>query len=329
MKRYILPNSVIVFFFLISYSYSQESYPSGSPMGKIYASYKYQLTGEQGDNQFEIEKALLGYTFNIDNNFSTQIVIEMKQTPVVEGDTKRYVLLRNALIAYKKDKLTVTFGLSDGRGHKVPFAYWGKRYLSKPFLLNYKYLNIADLGIIVDYRLSSRLSVDAAILNGEGHTKMALDNKLLYAAGVTFIPAEGMAIRLYSDIYSRGDSVKNTVAAFAGYRDEKFSIGIEGGYKADYDWTDKHNVYGFSGFAGYMISQKVELFGRYDRVSSVILDGETNPWNIDMDGSHIISGLQYIHSPSIKFSINYQGWFPTGGSGVRWDFAQLNTEFRF
>jgi len=329
MKKYIFLNSVLLFILLISYSYSQESYPSVRTFGKIYAGYKFQVTGDPGKNQFEIEKALLGYSINIDNRFSSQIVIEMRQTPVTEGNTERYVLLRNAQIAYKKDKLTITFGLTDGRGHKVSYTYWGKRYLSKPFLLNYKYLNIADVGIIVDYRLSPRLSFDAAVLNGEGHTRMVLDNRLLYAAGATFIPAEGMTIRLYSDIYSRGNSVKNTFAAFAGYRNDKFSIGFEGNFKADYDWTDRHNVYGFSGFAGYMITPKVELFGRYDHVSSVILEGESIPWNIDNDGFHIISGLQYIYSKHMKLSINWQGWFPSGGSGERWDYAHLNAEFRF
>ena len=153
--------------------FAQNEYPSGTPIGRIFADYRYSLNNNINYNGFGVTRAWLGYKYALDENFSAQIIVDLG-SPFGNEDVsaKRYMFIRNALISYKKDGLTLTFGVTDERASKTELKLWGKRYLSRPFLLNYKFANIADIGIVADYKVSDVLAFDAAILNGEGYTKI-------------------------------------------------------------------------------------------------------------------------------------------------------------
>ena len=81
-------------------------------------------------------------------------------------------------------------------------------------------------------------------MNGQGFTSFDKEKSLLFGAGVTVKPFTDFIIRVFGDRYKRDDSVKNTFASFAGYKNSRFSLGVEYNYKTDFDWTDNHNVYG-------------------------------------------------------------------------------------
>lgn len=322
--------TIILGYFITGSLNSQEITPSGKPIGKIYADFRQQINGESSYHGFAVTRAFIGYAYRVDKNLSAQVLLDIGDPLSNEEiSSKRYTYIRNAFISYNLNNLTLTFGVTDGIGHREPLVFWGKRYLSPPFLLNYRYVNIADIGLIADYSISPMLSFDFMIMNGEGFTNIQADNSFLYGAGVTFKPVDGFILRLFGDTYKNDEAVKNTVASFAGYKNSRFSLGVEYNYKTDFDWTDQHNVFGYSAMGSYYLSDKFELFARYDRSASVTPEGETDPWNLLKDGSLIVTGVQFKQSKNLKLSINYQGWTPKSDETLRWDFIQCNLEFQF
>lgn len=328
MFKIITITTVLLFF--QSVVIAQDTIPSGKPIAIIYSDYRQQLNGDGSFAGFGVSRAFIGYSYKIDNHLSARILLDIGD-PLrnEEVSSKRYSYLRNALIAYRMEKLTLTFGITDGRGHKEPLVFWNKRYLARTFLLNFKYMEVADIGLIADYKISPMVSIDAQVMNGEGFTNIQNDNSLLYGAGITVRPENGLIFRFFCDTYSRVDATKNTFASFAGYTSSRFSLGFEFNYKTDFDWIDSHNVYGFSAMGAINLTPDIELFGRYDRSSSVIPGSEQEPWNFEKDGSLIITGIQYTLSKHLRFAVDYQGWTPWSESTPRWDYLQLNAEFVF
>lgn len=309
---------------------AQEEAPSGKAIGIIYADYRQQLNGDGSFKGFEVTRAYLGYDYKIDSHLSARVILDIGD-PMSNEDvsTKRYYYLRNAYISYKYGKLDLTMGISDGLGHTESKDIWNKRYLSRPFLLEYKYMHIADIGVTAVFQASPLISIEAQVMNGEGFTNIQNDNSLLYGAGMTVRPIEGLSFKLFADTYSREDARKNTLTSFAGYTNIRFSVGFEFNYKTDFDWTDTHNVFGYSAVASYNFTDNWQIFGRYDNSSSVIPDGETVPWNINEDGRLVIGGVQYKISSHLRFALNYQGWTPAAIEDSRWDYLQVNAEFKF
>ncbi|MEZ5001053.1 MAG: hypothetical protein R2727_10675, partial [Bacteroidales bacterium] len=105
--------------------------------------------------------------------------------------------------------------------------------------------------------------------------------------------------------------------------------GFEYNYKSDFDWTDGHNVSGYSAIGSYNIDEHWQLFGRFDRSGSVTPEGDTAPWNLSQDGSLVIGGVQYKISSHFRFALNYQGWTPSDQDVSRRDYLQVNAEFKF
>lgn len=321
---------LLISLFAISNLFSQESYPSGKPIGRIFVDFKYSLDKDIDYKGFGAERGWLGYKYLIDEHFSAQVIIDIgKPLGTADLSTKRYAFFRNALVSYNMDKLTVSVGITDTRSSKAELKLWGKRYLSRPFLLNYNFTIIADIGIVVDYNISDIVSIDASILNGEGYTEIEADNSQLYSIGISLTPVKGLTLRAYADTYKGDEAVKNTLAATGGYQHEKFTLAFGYNYKTDFDWTDGNNTGGFTTFGAINLSPKMELFGRYDMLKSVSLEGETEGWNIDNDGSLIVTGVQYKIRKQIKASLNYQAWSPASSSSVSWSYIQANMEFRF
>jgi hypothetical protein len=328
--RIITASLILAAVFTTGNAQQNEELPAGKPIAKIYADYRHQLNGAGSFTGFGVSRAFLGYSYKVDSHLSAQIILDIASPLRNEENTfRRYAFIRNAFIAYRFENLTITAGISDGRGHVEPNNFWGKRYISRPFLLNYFYTIVADIGIIADYSISNTVSFNLQVMNGEGFTNIQNDSTLLYGAGVTVRPSDRFVARFFADTYKKGEARKNTLATFAGYKHDKFSLGAEFNYKTDYDWTDSHNVYGYSIMASYYLGDHFELFCRYDRSSSVILEGEQDPWNILRDGSLLISGIQYTLSKHLRLALDYQGWTPLSAETPRWDYIQANVEFKF
>lgn len=300
---------------------TEEFKPYGNMLGKVHANFHYDFTEDANHSAFELTKGYFGYKHNFTQKVSGKVMMDVGQ-----DDLSVYTaFLKNAYIQWKTtDKLTITFGLAGTKQWKTQEKHWGYRYVAKTIQDKNKFGSSADMGIYFDYKLNDVIQLDLSMNNGEGYKKAQdADGDYKYSAGLTLAPIKGVTIRGYYDIVtipSKGDSLtgfkesQSTIAAFIGYKHEKFRIGAEYNIQTNHKNNLGNDLAGFSGYLTVVISKKLEIFGRYDLLSSVKINStDMNNWNNGKDGAAIIGGLHYKPAKNISVSLNYQGWTPEQG----------------
>ena len=280
----------------------------GNPSVKVFSNFNYSLTTTEGETtfkEFEIKRAYLGYQYNFDNKLSAKITFD-----VGADDGSVYTaFLKIAALSWKaSDKLTLNFGQVGTKNFKFQEKSWGKRYIAKSAQDEYKWASSADAGLTADYKVSNNLSIDAQVLNGEGHKKRQEENGLFRGGfGITYTMSDRIAFRLHQDITARsmyGDSDAsqhiNTLAI--AYHGSSFSLGTEKSrmMNAGNILDNKKDV--LSIFGNYTLSEKYSFFGRYDSLAS------EEDWNLENDGDYTAFGVARKMAKGVKLSVNIQSW---------------------
>jgi len=306
MKR-ILPT---LFFFITACQFinSQTLVSQGKPVGEIFTDFHYSIDDTSKTTGFGINRAYLGYNYTPGGNFSALIIINIG-TPedLSEGSVpKRYGFFREASIAYKKEKLTLNFGMVSTRYADFQQAFWGKRYLAPEYQATYGYGSVADIGIVADYRFSDLLKFDLSLLNGKGYTNVQVDNSLKTALGVNITTSNHIFIRLYGDLMKTQDVLQNTLIGFAGIKNSIFSIGVEYSHKTNLDLLKTHDVWGLSSTGSIFLNKKTEIFARYDYAASVKEPNEVLQWDYTKDATCFIGGIQRTFNNYFQIALNYR-----------------------
>jgi hypothetical protein len=166
-------------------------------------------------------------------------------------------------------------------------------------------------------------------MNGEGYSEIQLDNSLKNSLGMTITPNNNVAIRLYTDIIRQNGIWQQLAIAFAGFKNDRITIGGEISYKSNTDLIKGHHQYGLSTTGGISLTKKTEFFIRYDYAASVRMPGETHPWNNMKDGSLLIGGVQFTLSPNVKIAFDYQGKYPYEVASGKKGLLYVNALFKF
>lgn len=323
--------SILLFFLTFLSLHSQTKEPSGKLFTEIFTDFHYNIKDSLGTTGFGIERAFFGYTYVPGNNFSTTVILNAG-SPSGSADrsnTRRYVHLREAFINYTKDKLSVNLGISKTLIADYQQKFHGKRYLSD----TYQQLNgigyVSDLGLAVNYMLSDVLSADVTIMNGKGYSNLQSDNNLKTSLGFYFTPNKTMVFRIFGDIMKKELLRQSTVLGFAGFKNERLSLGAEVIYKNNMGINKSNDLWGFSGTGSFSLSEKTEMFLRYDHTSSPISDESHLPWNILKDTDFMIAGLQYTFNTNVKIALSYQGTTPESGEVQKTSALYVNALFKF
>src|SRR5437899_4310482 len=118
-----------------------------------------------------------------------------------------------------------------------------------------------DIGVQAEWRIPDRLTLQGAVVNGEGPNRAANpDNRMAYFARAVVTPLKGLdlggAFEGYSD--SSGADVQGV------YRAARWTARAE--YIAERNRRTDVRTKGWYAFAGYYaLPQRVELFGRVER----------------------------------------------------------------
>jgi len=310
---------------------SQTVVNQGKPVGEIFTDFHYNAHDTTKTTGFGINRAHLGYNYTPEGNFSASIMINIG-TPedLSEGAVpKRYGYFREASVTYRKEKLTLSFGMVSTRYADFQQGFWGKRYLGPEYQAAYPYGSVADLGMIIDYRLSDLLKLDLSLLNGKGYTNIQLDNSLKTALGLTISTPGKIYFRLYGDVMKPQGVMQTTLIMFAGTKNNLFSIGVEGSYKTKLDLINGHNIWGISATASIFLNKKTEIFARYDYAASVIIPENYLHWNYKKDNTFFIGGIQYKLSDNLKIALNFRRFNPYNPGQKTTDAIYLNANFKF
>lgn len=297
---------------------------TGKPIVTVFANYSAGLGKVNNVSGFNLERAYLGYDTKVAKNLSAKVVFDIGTSKVKDSDLERLAYIKNAQITWKIDNFTLDFGLIGLQQFNFQEKFWGYRYIAKSFQDQYKFGSSADMGMIGTYKFTKWLSADVSLTNGEGYKKLNIDNNNRYGIGATIEPLKGVAIRAYYDSYSHsdGEGLKNqqTLAAFAGYKHDYFSVGAEYNMQMNTKFKDGKDQNGFSIYATGNINKKFALFARYDSLTS------SDDWNAKSDGNNIIAGLQYTPIKYLKISPNVQSW--KGKDAKSNSYIFLNIEFK-
>jgi hypothetical protein len=285
----------------------EEFKPGGKPSVKIFTNFNSIFSDGENANTFEIKRAYFGYSYNFSKHLSAKILFDFGNPGV--GGLQMTAYLKNAMLTYKQNGITINFGLIGLLQFKVQENAWGYRYVYKSFQDEHKFGSSADIGLTTAYKFNKYLSMDVSLTNGEGYKKIAADSSLRLGFGATINPIKEVTFRAYYDFIEKDDVTQNSLALFAGYTGKGFNLGAEYNKLINHKNSEGEGLTGLSFYGTVKLNKKWKFFGRYDDLVS-----NMNDWNIYKDGNLIIAGFEFSPVKGIKISPNYQGWNPKDNS---------------
>ncbi len=297
--------------------------PKGKAIVQVFGNFNTGFGSENNSRGFELERSYLGYEYNLGNGLSVKSVLDIGKSSDV-SDYNRLAYVKNALVSWKKGNFSLNGGLISTTQFNFQEKFWGYRYIMKDFQDMYKFGSSADLGLSFSYKFAEWISADAIIANGEGYKKIQINDGLNYGAGVTLTPAKGFQIRLYGGINEGVDNSKEDIynlAAFAGYKGEKFSIGAE--YNKMDNASNKKDAdqSGYSIFSSVKVAKATELYARFDDLCS------KDDWNIAKDEQAAIIGAQFKLGKYVKLAPNFRYANPKADGAKDKCYAYINFYF--
>ena len=299
--------------------------PKGKAIVQVFGNFHTGFGAENNDRGFELDRSYLGYEYKLGNGLSVKGVMDIGKSSDV-SDYQRIAYIKNAMVSWKTGNLTLNGGLISTTQFNFQEKFWGYRYIMKSFQDQYKFGNSADLGISATYQFANWISADAIIVNGEGYKKLQKNDGLNYGLGVTLTPVKGLQIRLYGGLNESGEDGKKDIAnlaAFVGYKHEKFTIGAEYNQMWNASFKDDAGQNGYSIFASAKLSQVTNLYARFDNLYS------QNDWNISKDESAAILGAQFKVGKYVKIAPNFRMSMPKADGANNSYTAYVNCYFGF
>jgi len=302
--------------------------PHGEPIVRIFSNFHTDLSNEFNESAFEITRTYLGYKYFVNEYFSTDVKIDIGNlgSALSGSGIKRYVYFKHIALQYNKGKFIWNFGIIPTKLFIMQEKCWGHRYLYKTLPDKHEFGYSADAGTSLEYRFNSNISADISIMNGEGYKKPQLDNTFRTGFGITIQISEHLVSRFYYDFIVK-EEVQSTFVSFLGWENERLTFGIEVDYMTNSNYVLNQNQTGYSMYASYLLSEKFEIFGRFDKLASNKLDGMENNWNNSNDGQAIICGIQFMPVDEAKIALNYRNWYSTAVDTGNQPFLFLSIEF--
>ena len=308
MKRRILTMGIIASLGLGAMAQEPaEETPQGKAIIQVFGNLHTGFGADNDDRGFELDRSYLGYQYSFGKGLQMKAVMDIGKSSSV-SDYQRIAYIKNAQVTWKSGRWTLDGGLISTTQFKVQEKHWGYRYIMKSFQDEYKFGSSADLGISAAYKFTDVVSADAIIVNGEGYKKVQEKDGLQYGLGLTVTPVKGLTLRMYGSLNeSAQNGAKDAYnwAAFAGYQNDRFSLGAEYNIYQNTGFVNDADQYGLSVYGTAHLSKAVDVFARYDYLSS------KDDWNIGKDGTAAILGAQFKVCKYVKIAPNFRMNIPS------------------
>ena len=299
--------------------------PKGKAIVQVFGNFHTGFGAENDDRGFELERSYLGYEYKLGNGLSVKGVMDIGKSSDV-SDYQRIAYIKNAMVSWKTGNLSLNGGLISTTQFNFQEKFWGYRYIMKSFQDQYKFGSSADLGISATYKFADWLSADAIIVNGEGYKKVQKNDGLNYGLGTTLTPVKGLQIRLYGGLNESDEQGKENIvnmAAFVGYKSDKFTIGAEYNKMWNASYKEGQDQYGYSVFASAKLDKKTEVYARFDDLCS------KDDWNKAKDEQAAILGAQFKLGKYVKMAPNIRMSMPKADNLDNGYSAYINCYFGF
>ena len=299
--------------------------PKGKAIVQVFGNFHSGFGETNNDRGFELERSYLGYEYKLVDGLSVKGVMDIGKSSDV-SDYQRIAYIKNAMVSWKKGDFTLNGGLISTTQFNFQEKFWGYRYVMKSFQDEYKFGSSADLGLSASYKFADWVSADAIIVNGEGYKKIQKNDGLNYGLGLTLTPVKGFQVRLYGGLNESGQDGKSDVvnmAAFAGYKCDRFTIGAEYNHMLNASNTKGKDQFGYSAFASVKVAKNADIYARFDELES------KNDWNIAKDEQAAIVGAQFKLGKYVKVAPNFRMSMPKADGAKNEYSAYVNCYFGF
>lgn len=319
------------------------------PIVQVFGTASYNL--ENQNYGYSFGRAHLGLQYQFNEKWNAKIIIDRGRATSVgeitvidtngnilpvqntskEGAYYTMFLKFASLQWIVNDKLTLEGGAILQNHYITQERFWGLRYVAQTFQDLYWHIPSSDLGFIADYKFNNVFSVDLAITNGEGPRKVQdAFGKVKFAGGIDINPSEKFQTRIfYHNRQSKTNSEKTEqlFSVFAGFKPTaKFRIGGEFNYMENLDNINNLNSYGYSFYTAYKLTNRTELFVRYDRLLYEVPN--TISTSSKEDGNAIITGISQSPVKGVNLSLNYQGGLPDKAGNGNNNLILFSMEFK-
>ena len=299
--------------------------PKGKAIVQVFGNFHSEFGETNNDRGFELERSYLGYEYKLVDGLSVKGVMDIGKSSDV-SDYQRIAYIKNAMVSWKKGNFTLNSGLISTTQFNFQEKFWGYRYIMKSFQDEYKFGSSADLGLSASYKFADWVSADAIIVNGEGYKKIQKNDGLNYGLGLTLTPVKGFQVRLYGGLNESGQDGKSDVvnmAAFAGYKCDRFTIGAEYNHMLNASNTKGNDQFGYSAFASVKVAKNADIYARFDDLYS------KNDWNKSKDEQAAIIGAQFKLGKYVKVAPNFRMSMPKADGIKNENSAYVNCYFVF
>ena len=192
----------------LTFAKEKKEEKKGSAIITIYSDLHSGFGTVNNDRGFNLDRAYIGYQYKLPHNLLIKAVMDFDQSDDVD-DIQRVGFIKNAMVSWKHEGLTLNGGLISTTQFKTQEDFWGKRYVMKSFQDEYKFGSSADLAVSAAYKFCDIFSADVIVANGEGYKKVQVDDGLQYGAGLTLTPVKGFMVRAYGSYNEAGQSIKD------------------------------------------------------------------------------------------------------------------------
>ncbi len=307
---------------------SDDFKPSGKFFGLLYANYHTSFTDGTNNSAFEVTRSYFGYDFSFSKDISSRIMYD-GTTEVINGKTIYSGYLRNAYLQYDNGKLLLRGGLIGTEQISVMEKVWGYRFVTKPPIDYSGMIQVADLGIMTVIQAGDMLDIDLSVTNGRGFKDINPNGTYRLTGGFTLTSAGHLLFRGYYDLMGPSGRLQQTASITAAWMGPKFNAGAEYFRQDNSSMTEGRDYSGISLFARVPVSEKIRLFARYDRISSVIMGTDEDPWNLNKDGSYIFAGIDFSPVRNVRISPNLNFYLPAAETSAGITTLGLNVEAKF
>ena len=272
---------------------------------------------------FQLSRSYIGYEYTFNNGLKLKSIIDFGK-PSSLDDYNYVAYIKNALVSWTRTGFTINGGMIQTTQSALQEKIWAKRYIMMVFHDQYKFGSSADLGFSMEYKFTDWVKADFIMVNGEGYKKIQSNKGFLYGLGATFNPTKEFYIRLYADLNNSRLEGKSNIygySALMAYKNDKFTVSGEFNMMQNYKNAKDQNLLGCSVFGSAKVHKLIEVYGRYDLITS------NNSWNADNDKHAIIAGFEYLPCKYVKLSPNFRMDIPQHGGDSKY-MAYLNCCFQ-
>ncbi len=323
--------AIIIHFSAIPVARAQngdEFKPNGKIFGLLFTNFHTTFSGGDNSPAFEVTRSYLGFDYSFSETIASRVMYD-GTTEIINGKTIYSGYLRNAYLQYDDGTLTVRGGLIGAEQIVVMDKMWNYRFITRPAIDYSGMIFSADLGLMAKVKAGEMVVFDVEVTNGRGFKDIAGNGTYRFSGGFAITPLDNLLFRGYYDMMGPSGRRQRTASLAGAYMSPGLTVGAEYLMQNNNLMVEGANHSGLSIFTTVKLAEKVSLFGRYDNIGSVILEGESEPWNVVKDGARMYLGIDLSPARNVRISPNFIGYIPDETGEDFEGTVGLNVEAKF